>query len=696
MESSKRITNQLKEDQKVLETFLKQQESATTITVTGPSGSAKSTLLAEVLPTESNKLFGHNIGETAQTSLLATKLMLNGQLSETEVIIQCIERKDSIAIDFQSAWRSVLIKSIYDSRDELYDFELGESSIKKIINPINRSYHAYQFAKEHNLTESLLEILNNLCKITINNPAPIDEVANGRFKELRVRQPKIKKSEVYAQLLDERIFEQDLCKTQLQQLVQWLGSLKEAVRVDLSSLWTYPKESILIGEIAEGSAVNILIEKLYSQDSACSILFEELRYVTSPSEEFKASYGVVHKDNPGRTVKLNILDTVGLTQTSEDSEQIGDAMDKIFSRNTDAILFLCSADERPTVYQECISLLRDRQDKLQNIPVIICRTKADIVIRNILINEWRKKNGSNFIPDDSEEYASYVQEAFETFMSEYICSNSYAENTIGKSSIDGNIEFLSMAPDLSSKMNSVLNNRLNPKHVFEILLNMSKQVDLIYSEGTQRPWLQSINPQYYPLSVIINAKPLLHTTAMALTACNARDNKQYSMYIAWPEIFHGRSVTTFISKLSYGEGHETRAYSYGNFKLFIKSMVLRWLRSIVPMKDLISNFDVHFENLDPENSEADRVKVEFPQKFRELATQRTEEILNHLAKQLSYDCLKEDFDNCYYYQSWDKGLRVSLELFNQKFGSPEYWQKFLYTSLQKEMNDLLQKMYIYD
>jgi hypothetical protein len=57
-------------------------------------------------------------------------------------------------------------------------------------------------------------------------------------------------------------------------------------------------------------------------------------------------------------------------------------------------------------------------------------------------------------------------------------------------------------------------------------------------------------------------------------------------------------LLTFRRKLAIGEGHETNAQVYGNFKLFIKNLVLRWLRSVVPTEDVLNNCKININYLD--------------------------------------------------------------------------------------------------
>lgn len=674
--------------------FMLRQESVGTTTLMGPTSSAKSTITTELLPPTSNKLLSKNVGETAQTTLIPTLLMLNSSFYETEALIQCIPRSKSAYSDLSDSLKTVLIDSLYEARDELDSFSINEGTIKRILDPVNRAFHVYQFAKEENLTQKLIELLNDASQTIIETPEPLSKAADSLYKQLRLKDQSIKKKDAYEQLVDERLSNNKDC---IDRLLSWYENLMDTILADLQPLWTYGEEYALLENISENSLAVQLMEKLYGQSSACSLVFEEVRYATSPSEDFKKAYLTRNTAFPGRTVKLNILDTVGLTQSSQDREIVSDNMDKTLNRRSNALLFLCASDEQPSVYETCISLLLEKKKKLEKKPVTICRTKADIVIRNIMVNNWRKNTGKNAILKDSPEYKDYVIEAFGSFSDEYINNPSLGEEQIGKEVGGRKIEYLSLAPDISSDMNKHLGDKLSSTRIFEILLNISDQVDSIYADGSSRPWLQSKDLTHYPLNVICTAHPLAKTIALALTAKNSQNGNQYRQYIKSSEspVYHGRSVNCFRNKLSYGEGHATQAFVYASFRLFITNMVSRWLKDVIPVNDLINNFSISFDYLD-DSDQTDEVKAKFPSRFEDLLRDNWWNIIERMAKKLSYDCLNKEFEEAYLYRSWSDGFRESLKVIDGKFSSIEYWQANIIDLMRSEANDLLQKMYIFD
>lgn len=366
-------------------------------------------------------------------------------------------------------------------------------------------------------------------------------------------------------------------------------------------------------------------------------------------------------------------------------------MDKILQRKTDAILFLCASDEQPLVYETCISLLDEKKQKFEFKPMVLCRTKADVVIRNIMINMWRKDTGVNEIQE--EKYSEYLSNAFELFKNQYLYSYANHEDKLCKGLP---IEFLSMAPDYTKKMNEKLSNALHSSKVFDILLNITNEIDKQYSDNGQRPWLYSDDLDSMPLSLSCTAHRLNNTIGVAIAAYNDKQKNQYTQYIKSNITFHWRSINCFIRKLSYGEGHETRAYSYGNFKLYIKSMVARWLRELIPMDDMINDFVISYNHLQGEQEIIEIVKRTFPDQFNKLIKNHWWGIIDNVAKKLTYDCLQSELNKIFYNYSWDSAFRKTLEYMDKMFSSDGYWQENLLPIIEQEFDALLQKMYIYD
>lgn len=685
----------LMESEKNCLAFIARQMSAGTITLMGPTSSAKSTTLTEIVQPTINKLLGKNVGDTAQTTLIRTLLMLNWRLDASDVLVQCIPYKDEeiILLKFLTNTKTVIAEAIYKMRDELEDFKVNEEIIKKILDPVNRSYHAYDFVKTHDLTEGLIILLDRICKEIIEEPDLIEDTVNKNFKERRKAQKNIKKSDIYEEVIDERFSNNEKYKAELS---DWFKEVKSTLYLELEDLWTYinAESFILIGKVTDESPVNELVEKIYAKNSACSLIFEEIRYAISPSDGFIEAFNKRNINMYGRNLKLNILDTAGVTQSSQERDEIDEEMDRILQRQTDSVLFLCASDEQPSIYETCISLLHEKEKKLAEKPVIICRTKADLVVRNILVNKWRQDTGENGIPSN-DKYDEYVNLAFDEFTKQYITNYGYGEDKLGRKSNNSKVEFLSLASDLSKDMNSVLDNKLHSSRIYEILLNILDEIDEIYSYDGNRPWLYSIDLEHTPLTLISNAHDLTKTIATALTAYNAKQKNQYLQYVDEKGVFHGRSVNCFWNKLSYGEGHETKALYYLNFKLYIKNMVARWLRDLIPINDMINDFVISYEFLS-ENNDIEKVKTEFPTKLRELLKERWWIVIDNVAKKLSYDCLQPDFNDCFYNYSWDTGFRKSLNVLNDKFSSVNYWHDNLLKLVAEEVDSILQKMYVFD
>lgn len=685
----------LKADELKVIAFLNKQKSAATITLMGPTSSTKSTLITELLDALSNMLLGYNVGDTAQTTLLRTCLMLNSRFKKHEVIIQCIphENSETILLKFLSTLKKILAEEFYESRDELVEFEVNVNVIKNILNPVDRSYHAFEFVNQQGFLDNFQGTLNTISKEIINNPVSLsfEEEANKAFKERRKEQSSIKKIDIYEEVFDRRFNENN---THREAIKKWFIELQEKIYDNLQELWTISSGNnyIACDSISERGIVHELMEKLYSKNSACSLIFEEICYATSPSENFLETYVRRGLNVSGRKLKLNILDTVGLTQSSQDKDDISDAMDKIFQRKTDAILFLCASDEQPLVYETCISLFEEKKQKFEFMPMVICRTKADIVLRNIMINKWRKDTGINEISDE-DKYAQYLLDAFEMFKEEYLLSNSNQEDKLCKGLP---IEFLSMAPDYTKDMNKVIDNELSSSKVFNILLSITYEIDKQYSNMGNRPWLYSDDINRLPLSLKCKAHMLNNTIGVALSAYNMQQENQYTQYINSKKTFHWRSVDCFQRKLSYGEGHETRAYSYGNFKLYIKNMVARWLRSLIPMDDMINDFGISYEHLQGGSDIIENVKSTFPTQFNQLIRNRWILIIDSIAKKLTYDCLQPELNQIFYSNYWDLAFRICLSYIDSKFSAATFWQDNLLKLVEEEFDEILQKMYVYD
>ena len=97
-----------------------------------------------------------------------------------------------------------------------------------------------------------------------------------------------------------------------------------------------------------------------------------------------------------------------------------------------------------------------KRKKYENKVFVICRTKADEILRNKLMNQWRKDTGKNEI--DEASYPKYLQSAFEKFREEQLECNK--EKRADEYTICGGlpIQYLCTAPDMSKDMRKVFTN----------------------------------------------------------------------------------------------------------------------------------------------------------------------------------------------------------------------------------------------
>jgi hypothetical protein len=696
-----------------IEPFLKRQRSAATIALMGPTSSAKSTLITALLPPESNKLLSRNIGDTAQTTLIPTRLMLNSNFNENEILVTVKKKSERSCFPF--FWESLaeaLTDEIYERRDEWEELhgpkeahaEFGPEIVKRVLDPINRAFHVFNFADNKNLTAELLQIMEKMAEYIVWETGLIKDEAEKLFRELRKTKSTAKKREAYEQIVESR-----MGKMSNGDLTIWYDKLESAILESLSNFWVGAREQrqkrIFIANLhpdatfedkypdflydwGNAETADELIGLLYAKDSPYSLVFDEIMYATRPSESFIAVFG---KDYPDRTVKINVLDTVGLTQSSQVAEDISLNMDDIISRESDALMFLCAADEQPLVYATCIKLLKEKNLQLKQKIVVVCRTKADIVIRNIMRNAWKRDNGTNKI--DKGLYEKYVTEARGTFVADLITEPKEGENKLGFES-GSKIEFISLTPDSAEDMGKYLGGDLDEGKAFDILFDIVKRVDKMYKRDEDL-WLTSKNPTLEPMQVAFSGEHLTKTIAMALVTSNSRNGNQYTQYIKDKNIrYHGRSVNCFRIKLANGYGHETNAGYYGNFRLFITAMVNRWLKEVIP-PELLGDFTVDFNNL--ETAMTDERRAKLVKDFLWALNNNWDMLLLHCAQALSYIFLKKDFEACYSKgDSWSDAFRNSLEVMSGKFSDENYWEKCLAVCFSTFSNNMLRKLYIFD
>ncbi len=704
------IENFKKNVDEVCSFFLK-QESASTVEMFGPTKSTKSTIMTELLEAASNMLLGYNVGDVAQTTLVRLVLMLNSRMNSEDVIIRCIPYKDreTMFLTFLLEIKKELKRFLYAMRDELDECHIDEKVVKNILNPTNRSYHCYEYVNaDEAIHNQFVNLMEEIIRYIIDTPKLLSDEADAEYKNRRKINKELKKFEVYEEIIDKRFHSEKKIR---ESLFKWYEDVVDSLLSNFANDWNHVVKDvngsvgayIVCGKISEtdSSIIGKIVKEIYDEKSAYSLVFDEINYVTAPSRKFIEAYDKYMKRNGigncGRKLKINIIDTMGVTQVSTERDDISNEMDKVFQRPTDAYLFLCATNELPTTYDECISLLMSKKKKYENKIFMICRTKADEILRNKMMNQWRKDTGKNEI--DEENYPRYLKDAFEKFREGQLECNK--DKRIDEYTICGGlpIQFLCTAPDMSKDMRKVFTNgELDSSKIFHILFDIMKEIDKKYAVNGNRMWLYSKDLKHTPLC-IRTAIALNATISNALVTCNMQQKNQYMQYDNDDIVYHWNSVHSFYYKLSRGEGHETRARVYGSFKLYMKNMIESWIRKVIPKEDMLRSIKISYDYLDitgMDEAELEEMKDNFTSIFRYSLSVRWDSILSEVAKQLSYDCLQAELQHIYLNYYYDDAFKRNLRLFNQKFSDNEYWKNHLLKLILQKCNELLQKMYIFD
>lgn len=670
----------------VFKNVLKESELSTTIGIMGPSGSGKSTTQSLVLEKTSNRTLSGNIGDIAQTSLIDTIIGLTTELDKDEVCIQCVSKK--YGTDFQDAVLEVVWKKMYDMRDELEEISVDDELIKSILNPANKSYHAYEFIISNKIDAvGLVNVVEKLIKNIAEYPEDINDAVDAEFKERKKIDKKPVKKQVFQKIVMERFFNNE---EDLKDLENWYSRLIEQINAFYDKYWNVPNEYIVYGNLSDNTKIEMFLKDVYAKESAFSMAFKSLRYVVRPNEAFinayKEKYGLEGKEN--FKMSLNILDTIGLTQIGDTKEIIDNAIEEILCKKAEAYLFLCAADVKPTVYQYCMEALSDHSKRIENVPFTLCRTKADVVLRNKMSNISRNENGSNII--EEEKYADYLEKAFTAFDEELLKKYEYGEDKLGQNKDNDNesIEYVSMAPDLYGNMTKAIRKLNSDNHIIQVILNLFYAVDKKYIEENILR-VKSKNSLQEPITIVMS-NAYFDSLAAAMVLANKNGNKQYLKYKEGN--YHGYSITCFFRKHSRGVGHETYAHVYDNFKLHIKSIIRGWItRQMIDNGNKSCHFN--YDNVFMVN-QVDMIPFmnEFEDRFFKLLEIDIVNIIDRVAKKLSFDCFEERFWQCYSWKSRQTGFVENLNLFDSLFGSQEYWKTNLVEAFKDEYLRILSRM----
>lgn len=684
--------------------LLIKQASAPIIAIAGPSGSTKSTTLAEILVAEFKKLLSQNIG-SKQTSLFDTLLMLNSDIENGKVIIQ-IKTKSADRITFKHQIELAFGAYLYANRDDLDDLVFDETVIKQVLDPTSRAYHFYEHIVQQTGEESsgeypcptVQQLQDALFKLFEQISPDIVDRIRQREKEAKTITPRPKKERLYQLEISNQLEQHP---TLLEKYYDWFDQLHGYVISQIKSICKEiePGTYIFVGKVTQNE-VQELVKQAYNKQSPYSIAVEQFAFMVQPSKEFSKLYQEAYRKHQyeNKVLRLNVLDTPGLTQVSEDKSDIQDALDRVLNMNFNALMFLCGSSRSTTEFMVSQELLISSKKKLDKRPLSFVRTKADTVIDAALREKSRAISGSGQLTPDF--IAKEAENAYRVLINEVALDNEiFAKEGITPSITGRHVDFLCMELDRLGTINDHLSEKITTDKLYHLLIDLSLTVHNMYSPAPKdgvKHCVRSKRADQPAMQVNMNGYMNMITDQFAqkMVQLNERHKNSYLNYIETKYAFHGRSVSTYVWKHRNGIGHTTNANVYENFNLHICSMIERWMNEF--FFGWKTNFDIDFSNLNPIQGSGQAVINEAPSALTQQFNLHKHRIVRSIAKSFSYDLLKEPFEMCYLYTSFDSGFRKNMSLFNKKYSNLEYWRKGLEMLLKIELESLLAKMYLYE
>ncbi|WP_037286185.1 GTPase domain-containing protein [Saccharibacillus sacchari] len=676
------------------------QENAPTITVSGPSGSGKSYLLTVLLPETSNKLLAWNVG-MKQTTLINTKLMLDSTMNQDEAVIRVKMRPFDIML-IKPIMHKMILDVIFENRDELDGLELDEDIVYKVLNPRNRAYHFAEFVQKHSDKQGcpdqklLLQLLQRFFEGLIPE---IQEAVKEKEKGTKTVYPKPKKKEIYEMVIQERLGDSEVQGLE-SEVYTWFMQLYSFIKGEILKTCEFlDSEQVyaVVEDRVESDSIKNLIQDTYNVDSPYSLIIEELSYCVQPSIPFAMAFKEAYREDAklGKVLRLNILDTPGLTQTGETKEDMQEVLQQVMGHQSDAYLFLCSTDERPTVYENMKELLIKRREKFQEIPIKLLRTKVDLNLYELMKKDHLMEVGRPEFTDTEAFF--YAEKAYEKFTQAIDAENVELSESLG---VYNPLDFISLDfTPLRNLAGSFFEKKptIEKEKLFHILFDLSRKVhDAHMPSYVGRRYLQMKELDEAALVIKMNKEmgQLLEDFAVHMKVMNSREYQgNYYQFESKKKLYHGHSVYTGLKKARIGEGHETRATVYENFNIHVRSMIQKWTTAFIQNRPI--SFDVSFENI--RDSEAKRLaEIEAPQVLKDIFRQQLSQILYRISKALSYDGMKTEIEDIYAKQAPDQAFRNNMRLFYAKFSDEMYWKEGLSRFLQQELNQLLSKMYFYE
>lgn len=687
-------------------------EAAPSITASGPSGSGKSLMLMMMQPAFVNRLFSGNVGDN-QTTLIRTRLMLDATMNDNEILVRVkIKPLDYVLILTHVS--DVILETIYEARDDLEEFTVPEDTEHSLLNPRDQAYHFADYVGKCKAgcptKDELHDLLAKLIDALIPN---LRDAVREKEKETKTAYPKPKKKEIYEMVIQERLTNFDLAAP-MNNVVDWFERLHSFIQNEImeNCEWLYDDQiyAVIDGIIDDNknattshemieNPIEALIRSTYDKKSAYSLVLDELAYCVRPSAAFLSSFEAnFHQEaSLGKVLRLNILDTPGLTQTGESLDVMQDTMQRNLGLKTDAFLFLCGADARKTVYDNFKVLLNQKEikEKMNGLPVKILRTRADFRVYSRMKEICMEAEGDLSLL--KENAVKYAKKAFDELVKENEEDSKEWTHILG---INTQLELISLdSVQLESLVGNVMKEmKLTNKFLYDALFDIVRQVNESHmpdSKGLRYLQVKDIAKPALTIKMNTDVEVMLNLFGETMVALNARDSQNnYFQYESKRKTYHGRSVYTHKRKLEYGSGHETRAVIYENFVLHLRSMVQKWLSVFFTNRAL--NLQISFDNIADSESKRQAEK-EAADVLMEVFLKHLPQIYFRMAKWFTYEGMRTEVEDIYKTE-WaaDPAFRKHMRIIMTKFSNREYWSRGLEYQIKLELNQLLNRMYFFE
>lgn len=698
---------------------LKRSQSIPWAVLVGPSGAGKSSLMAALLGVAHSEMLSSILkGEHAQTTKISTLFILDSRIKD--------ENSFSIKVYLKDFNKKVVLEHILE---ELYknfsesDYiatdtidSLDEDFFEKILKPMDASFDLSAIRSSLDFEELKMALAPMLQIIEKKDEKTFNDLLKERRQSLKSKHVKVAaiRKALFHDLWDE--YSQEA--VDMAPLNRWLENVGVNINKSLMDLLNCnpneKNELHVMNELLDNKG-NV-VKGLFIKTAPYNLIIEEMHYACKPHRELIEAHNTVEQNYPFR---FAIRDTMGFTQGGSSEEEMEEALDAAFKYNTDSILILLNLKERE---DNLDSFIQSINRKLNNYnknkakhqkPLNVLFTNADLVIEQ-KVNVKKLK-----LSITKEDYSKYVPESILEMEEEIKTKGSKIQADLSK------INWLSLfykdseidPIQLALKDSGLISKKFQPEGLYEFIFQVAKEgQESLLPSGQSTALI--VSPYYYNQFVMpVELKPdgIFTELKQVQQALLNNENKKvyYDNIVDHKYRFNGRSVAAFWRKLSYGEGHKTRAEYYANFNLNMKSFIKSIIKSNELKNQVINNIDIKFTNLadddlkkvyryfigqDPTSTERFIIEQQLDKAIRmHLANDFIyNEVIERVAFQASYgnSYVKENLTIAYHkHSSYDLSMRnVQIKYYNLFQG--ERFLEELAFEFGNELTNLLNKSFI--